>query len=305
MSTGIQTLKAQTSEETFDPHQKKSANILGHKMAYIDIGEGRPVVFIHGNPASSYLWRNIIPYVMNDYRVIAPDLIGMGDSGKPDIDYSFQDQFDHLATLLDSLKLKNAILVIHDWGSGLGWTYARTRPETVSAVAFMDAMVPPVHPVPSYEAFGSFGEFAQKLRTPGIGEKMALEENIFIEEILSREMVVTPLSEETKAEYRRPFPTPESRKPLLAWPRQIPIGGEPEDVTKIIAASMQFVTDSEIPKLCLWATPGMLMPIPVVEYLRKNMKNTDFVYIGEGIHFVQEDQPDNIGKAIANWLEQL
>ncbi len=149
------------------PFEKKRKTIFGHKVAYIDEGIGRPVVFLHGNPTSSYLWRNIIPYVSKDHRVIAPDLIGMGDSDKPNLKYTYEDQAAYLHAFLDELDLKNAVLVIHDWGSALGFHYARTRSDRIAAIAFMEATLPPFYPIPSYEAMGSSADFLKSVRTAG------------------------------------------------------------------------------------------------------------------------------------------
>ena len=284
---------------------KKSATILGANMAYVEEGTGRPVVFLHGNPTSSYLWRNIIPHVSDTHRAIAPDLIGMGDSGKPDIAYTYADHEAHLFALLDSFDLEDAVLVIHDWGSALGFHYARTRPGRVSAVAFMEAITAPVMPFPSYDVMGDFEEMFRTFRTEGVGEQVVLDQNMFIDQILGQMMVSTPLSEEVLAEYNRYYPTPESRAPILQWPREIPIGGVPDYTTAVVEANNAWLTTSEIPKLLLHVTPGAITPPPAVDWLRANVANLETVDLGVGLHFIQEDHPDAIGSALADWLTRV
>jgi haloalkane dehalogenase len=282
--------------------QKSTKSVLGHEMAYVDEGVGRPVVFLHGNPTSSYLWRNIIPYVSDTHRAIAPDLIGMGDSSKPDIDYTYQDHADHLFGLLDSLELENAVLVVHDWGSALGFNYARTRPERVAAVAFMEAVVAPVMPFGSYEEMGPSEELFRNLRTPGVGEAMVLEQNFFIDQLLGKMMVAKPLSEEVMAEYNRYYPTTESRLPILQWARELPIGGEPAVATAAVAGNNAWLLESKIPKLLLYAEPGAIISPQAAEWLGENVPNLETHFIGEGVHFLQEDQPEAIGAKLAEWL---
>ena len=285
--------------------KKSTRSILGSDMAYVDQGSGRPVVFLHGNPTSSYLWRNIIPHITDTHRAIAPDLIGMGDSAKPDIAYTYADQAAHLHGLLDELDLRDAVLVIHDWGSGLGWHYARTRPKRVSAICFMEAMTPPGFPIKSLEPFGEEGKFIQAIRTPGVGEKMVLEQNVFIEGFLAKQGVNTPLSDEVMAEYRRPFPTPESRLPILQWPREIPVGGEPANVAAIVEANSRWILQSEIPKLMFHVDPGAIIPMQVAEFLKAKLTNLETIYLGKGKHYIQEDYSDEIGKGLADWLTRI
>ena len=285
--------------------QKSTMTVLGHEMAYIDEGTGRPVVFLHGNPTSSYLWRNIIPYVSDTHRAIAPDLIGMGDSSKPDIGYTYQDHADHLFALLDGLELENAVLVIHDWGSALGFNYARTRPERVAAIAFMEAVVAPVLPFGSYEDMGPSEELFRKLRTPGVGETMVLEQNLFIDQLLGKMMVATPLSKAVMAEYNRYYPTPESRLPTLQWPREVPIGGEPAVATAAVEANNAWLLESGIPKLLLYAEPGAIISPQVAEWLGANVPNIETHLVGAGVHFLQEDQPEAIGSKLAEWLARV
>jgi haloalkane dehalogenase len=191
------------------PFIKKRIEIDGSNMAYVDEGEGQPVLFLHGNPTSSYLWRNVIPYVTEGYRAIAPDLMGMGDSDKPDIGYTFKEQARYLDRFIEALNLKNIVLVIHDWGSALGMRFARINQGNVAAMVFMEAIVKPSFPAPGYEALGpQAGEMFKALRTDGVGEEMILERNFFVEEVLRKFGVMRQLTDVEMAAYRAPFPTP-------------------------------------------------------------------------------------------------
>lgn len=289
------------------PFEKQRASVRGSEMAYVDTGTGAPVVFLHGNPTSSYLWRNIIPHVTAaGYRTIAPDLIGMGDSGKPDIAYTFADHAAYLDDLLAQLDLSDVTLVIHDWGSALGMRWARMNPDRVARMAFMEAIVPPGMPVPSYEAMGpELGELFRALRTPGQGEQMVLEGNFFVEEILPKLGVARGLSDAEMVHYRAPYPTPQSRLPTLEWPRQVPIAGEPADVVDEVTQNGAWLTSSDIPKLLFYAEPGALMPQHVIAWLTANVPNLETRFLGAGLHFLQEDHPDLIGQGIADWLRRV
>ncbi|MEM7643950.1 MAG: haloalkane dehalogenase [Pseudomonadota bacterium] len=288
------------------PFQKTTADVLGSTIAYVDEGEGPPVLFLHGNPTSSYLWRNIIPYVTAaGYRAIAPDLIGMGDSGKPAIDYTFADHARYLDAFLDQLDLMGVTLVIHDWGSALGIRWVRLNPDRVSRMAFMEAIVPPGMPVASYDAMGpEMGAMFRALRTPGQGEEMVLQGNFFVEEVLPKFGIRRTLTEAEMDAYRAPFPTPESRRPTLEWPRQIPIGGTPADVTAEVLANGEWLTGSNIPKLLFFAEPGALMPMPVVTWLTENVPALETRFLGAGLHFLQEDHPHLIGQGLVDWLRR-
>ena len=286
-------------------YEKKTANVLGHKMAYIDEGEGRPVVFLHGNPTSSYLWRNIIPYVSKTHRAIAPDLIGMGDSDKIDMTHTYWESANHLHTFLDQLDLHDAILVIHDWGSGLGWHYARTRPHRIAGICFMEAMVPPVIPFANYEQLGPFEDFLRTINTEGAGEKMIMEDNFFLDQFLKHGSPKGALSEAVMAEYNRYYPTAESRKILLDWPREIPVGGSPADVHAVAQANSDWLLTTSFPKLMFHVDPGAIIPMQVAEALKGMLTNLETVYLGQGGHFLQEDYPDEIGHGLADWLTRV
>jgi len=289
------------------PYQLHYADVHGARMAYVDEGEGNPILFLHGNPTSSYLWRNVIPHLKGLGRCIALDLIGMGHSDKPAIDYRFVDHARYVDGFIEALKLDRITFVIHDWGSALGFDWATRHPERVRALAFMEAILAPV---PSWEQFApsisaSAGrEIFQKLRTPGVGEAMVLDENFFVEQFLPS-AVLRKLTPEEMAHYRAPFATREARKPTLAWPRQIPIAGEPADVVAIVSRYQEALTRSPLPKLLLTVEPGGLVPAPLVAWCKASLPNLEVVALGQGIHFVQEDHPHAIGQHIAEWLRRL
>ncbi|MEX0338318.1 MAG: haloalkane dehalogenase [Arenibacterium sp.] len=287
------------------PFAKAFVDVKGSRIAYVDEGTGPVVLFLHGNPTSSYLWRNIIPYVSDGYRAIAPDLIGMGDSGKPDIGYTFAEHAAYLDAFIAALDLKDITLVVHDWGSILGMRYARLNESNVRALAFMEAGIPPALPAPSFEAMGeASAELFRMLRSPA-GEQAVLQENFFVEEVLGKFGVATPLSQAVLDNYRAPFPTPESRLPTLVWPRQIPIAGEPADVAAVVSDNGAWLYATGLPKLMLHVAPGALMPPPVVAYVKAHASNLEDVFLGEGVYFVQEDHPDAIGRALRDWLDRL
>jgi haloalkane dehalogenase len=288
------------------PFEKKTAAVRGSTIAYVDEGTGPIVLFLHGNPTSSYLWRNIIPYVVTaGYRAVAPDLIGMGDSGKPKIGYTFDEHAAYLDAFIETTGLKNITLVIHDWGSALGMRYARLNPDNVRALAFMEAIIPPAFPVPSYEAMGEIGEMFRALRTEGVGEDMILTKNFFVEEVLSKRGVVRGLTEQEMEYYRAPYPTPESRLPTLQWPRELPIAGHPKATHDAIIANGAWLIGSEIPKLYFYVTPGALNPEPVVQWVVANVPNLETRFLGRGAHYLQEDHPHEIGAGIADWLRRF
>ena len=285
------------------PFESHYVEVLGSKMHYIDEGEGDPILFLHGNPTSSYLWRNVIPYVSDDARVIAVDLIGMGKSDKPDIDYSFVDHAKYVEAFIGELELKNVTLVIHDWGSGLGFNYAANNEENIKGIAFMEALL---MPMPSYDAMPSpeMVEMFTNFRTPGVGEELIMNQNIFVEQLLPG-MILRELSEEEFNHYSEPYPTPESRKPVWKWPNEIPIGGEPQNTHDIISSYNQWLQSTEIPLLMIYATPGILGNEMAVQWAEANLMNLETVHVGPGLHFIQEDNPDAIGEAISDWYQRM
>jgi haloalkane dehalogenase len=287
------------------PFQKEHVTVHGLSMAYVDVGQGDPIVLLHGNPTSSYLWRNIIPYVQELGRCIAPDLIGMGDSAKlPNsgpASYTFVEHRRYLDGLLEQLGIKDGVtFVIHDWGSALGFDWANRHRDAVKGLVYMEALVRPMawdnfrpQTRPAFEA----------LRSPA-GEQMVLEQNMFVEQILPG-AVLRKLSDEEMAEYRRPFAEPgEGRRPTLTWPRQIPIDGEPADVVEIVRSYGDWLSQSSVPKLFFKGEPGALLAGgPPLEFCRAWPAQTESTV--RGVHFLQEDSPDQIGQAIAEWLRGL
>jgi haloalkane dehalogenase len=285
-----------------DRFVRRFATIHGSRMAYIDEGQGDPIVFLHGNPTSSYLWRNVIPHLIAHGRCIAPDLIGMGRSDKPKLAYHFDDHARYLDGLLDELGLTKVTLVIHDWGSALGFDWAMRHPDRVRAIAFMEAIITPV---PSWEVFPERGrEMFQALRTPGVGEEMVLDRNFFVEQLLPGS-VLRPLTPAEHAAYRAPFVEREARLPTLAWPRQLPIAGEPPEIVARVERYRDWLAGSQLPKLLFTVEPGALMQAPVVAWCRAHLPNLEVVALGAGLHFVQEDHPHAIGREIARWIATI
>jgi len=283
------------------PFELHFVEVLGSKMSYVDEGEGDPILFIHGNPTSSYLWRNVIPHLTDDARVIAVDLIGMGESDKPDIEYRFFDHVKYLDGFIEELGLENITLVIHDWGSGLGFHYASRHESNIKGIAFMEAILAPI----TWEDFPEdFRETFQAFRTPDVGRDLIINQNVFIEQVLPGS-IVRKLSEEEMNHYRKPFLEPSSREPVWRWPNELPIAGEPKDMVETVTAYNRWLQQTELPKLLFYATPGVLVTAPVVEWSKQNLKNLQTVDIGAGIHFLQEDNPDLIGSEIAKWYQGL
>ncbi len=284
-----------------DPHPRKRLAILGTEMAYVDAGRGEPIVFIHGNPTSSYLWRNVIPHLARMGRCLAPDLIGMGDSGKaPDGSYRFVDHSRYLDAWFAGLNLKqNITLVLHDWGSALGFYWASRNPQSVKGIAYMEAIV---RPLAWHEWPERAREFFKAMRGPA-GEELILQKNMFVERVLPAS-AMRKLGEEEMAVYRRPYLEPgESRRPTLTWPRQIPIDGEPADVTAIVKGYAEFLSQSRVPKLFINADPGSILTGAQRDSCRKWPNQREATI--RGIHFIQEDSPHEIGAAISDWWRSL
>jgi haloalkane dehalogenase len=280
---------------------KRRVKVLDSDMAYVEAGAGAPVVFLHGNPTSSYLWRNVIPEVQGVGRCLAPDLIGMGDSGPaPAGSYRFADHARYLDAWLEALGLtRDVVLVVHDWGSALGFHWARRHPERVRGLAYMEAIVRPV-------TWADWPENARKvfqaMRSPG-GEEMVLAKNVFVERILPAS-IERRLADEEMEEYRRPFRRPgEGRRPTLTWPREIPIDGEPADVVAIVDAYARWLSTSPVPKLFVNAEPGSILVGAQREFCRRWPNQREVTV--RGLHFVQEDSPAEIGRAVAAFVGGL
>ncbi len=289
---------------TAERYEPKRATVKGRSMAYVEAGTGDPIVFLHGNPTSSYLWRNVMPHLEGQGRLIAPDLIGMGDSDKLEDSgpgsYRFVEHRAYLDDLLAVLEVtSNVTFVVHDWGSALGFDWAARHREAVKGIAYMEAIVQPVTwddwPPPVRQVFQAF-------RSPA-GEKMVLEQNVFVEQILPGAVLRT-LGEDEMAVYRRPFREPgESRRPTLTWPREIPLEGEPEDVVEIVRGYGEWLAGSDLPKLFVDAEPGAILRGSQRDFCR-GWPNQEEVTV-KGSHFIQEDSPEEIGRAVSAWLRKI
>jgi haloalkane dehalogenase len=285
------------------PADKRHIEVNGLSIAFHDIGSGDPIVFLHGNPTSSFLWRNIIPHVQSFGRCIAPDLIGMGDSEKlPNSNadsYTFVENRRYLDGFFDALGLKERVtLVVHDWGSALGFDWAKRNPDALKGIVHMEAIVATMNwddvPAAVQPRFRS-------VRSDE-GEELVLQRNIFIEQSIVKG-TMRRLTDAEMAEYRRPFLEPgEGRRPMLTWPRQLPIGGEPADVVEIVDAYVKWLSASNIPKLHVRAEPGTHSE-KMIKQVRAWPNQQEIAV--RGIHYPQEDAPDEIGAAIARWLEEL
>ena len=283
---------------TAQPKQK--VEVLGKQMAYVEIGEGDPIVFLHGNPTSSYLWRNIMPLLADQGRCIAPDLIGMGDSDKLTDSgpqrYRFVEHRKYLDALLDVLGVNERVtLVVHDWGSALGFDWAQRHRQAVIGIAYMEAIVRPMSwsewPDAIRELFRAFRSDA--------GEEIVLQKNVFVERVLPGS-VLRGLTEPEMEVYRAPFLTPgEDRRPTLTWPRQIPLDGEPADVSAIVAGYSEWLRSSPVPKLFINAEPGAILVEGMREFCRSWPNQTEVTVAGSP--FIQADSPTAIGEAIAAW----
>ena len=285
-------------------YTKKYAEINNKKMAYIDEGNGDTFLFLHGNPTSSYLWRNIAPHVEDIGRVVIPDLIGMGDSEKLDgVDnegYKYHGQYGYLTGLLENLDLGNDIhLIIHDWGSAMGFQFARENPDRVKSITYMEAIVMPL----TWEQWPDAATKIFQLFRSDAGEELVLEKNFFVERILLADSA-TGYTDEEKAEYIRPFlKEGEDRRPTLTWPRQIPLDGNPNAVVEEVRKNAEFHKDSEIPKLFINANPGSILVGEQREFARTWKNQTEITVSGN--HFIQEDSSEEIGTALRDFVKAL
>ncbi|MGX2030394.1 MULTISPECIES: haloalkane dehalogenase [Methylocaldum] len=283
-----------------DHHPRKRVSVLDTEMSYVDVGKGDPIVFLHGNPTWSYLWRNIIPHVQNLGRCLAPDLVGMGQSGRSAASsYRFFDHANYLDAWFEAVGIgARVMLVVHDWGSALGFHWARRHPDRVQGIAYMEALVQPRlwadFPPPRERIF-------RALRSDE-GVRMIAEENFFVETVLPKSVLRSLTKEEMEA-YRAPFRTPESRRPTLAWARELPIDGEPRDVAEVVETYGAWLAASDIPKLFINAEPGALLGARARRFCRQWPNQTEITV--PGIHYLQEDSPHEIGAALARFVARL
>ncbi len=283
------------------PFESKYIGVHGSKMHYVDEGSGDPILFLHGNPTSSYLWRNIIPYLTPFGRCIAPDLIGMGRSDKPDIDYRFHDHLKYVEGFIDELELSNITLVIHDWGSGLGFRYAMGNEDNIKGLAFMEAIVKPFNWTDFPKEFKTGFKL---MRAPAIGWFMISVMNAFIKQVMPQ-ATKRSLTLKEKKYYASPYKTIKSRKPIRQWPLEIPIDGKPADMLETIADYSEKLQNSVLPKLLFYASPGGIIDAKGLRWCEENLKNLKTIDIGEGIHYLQEDNPHLIGEELAKWYISL
>jgi haloalkane dehalogenase len=283
-----------------DKHPRQRIRVLDSEMSYVDTGEGDPIVFLHGNPTSSYLWRNIIPYLASHGRCLAPDLIGMGQSGKsPARAYRFADHARYLDAWFEAMRLtRNVTLVLHDWGSALGFYRAFRHPEQIRAIAYMEAILQPRR----WSDWPNGRDALFRAMRSAAGERLVLDENFFVETVLPKS-IIRKLSEEEMEAYRAPFRDRDARLPLLIWPREIPVEGEPADVVAIVTQYGEWLAKSNLPKLLIAAEPGSLLVGRALEFCRQ-WPNQREVKV-RGIHFIQEDAPDEIGAALRAFVTEV
>ena len=287
------------------PYGKCFKSIKGKNIAYIDVGDGAPIVLLHGNPTSSYLWRNVVPHLEGIGRVIVPDLIGHGDSEKlPDSEgperYSFEITYEYLAGLLEELNItEDVTLVIHDWGSALGFHWAKHHPEAVKGIAYMEAIVCPV----TWDDWPESARGIFKGFRSDKGEDLVLQRNMFVEAVLPSS-VIRQMGEEEMNQYRKAFTRVADRQPTLNWPRQIPIDGEPSHMVDLVASYGEWMaSNQELPKLFINADPGSILTGKARKFCR-TWPNQKEVTVA-GTHFIQEDSPVEIGIAVAEWLKTI
>jgi haloalkane dehalogenase len=287
--------------EAADPRTRIKIPVLDTQIAFVDTDrDADPIVFLHGNPTSSYLWRTVIPHLEPVARCLAPDLVGMGDSGKnPAGSYRFVDHARYLDGWFDALKLSRVTLVVHDWGSALGFDWARRHPDRVKGIAYMEAIVKPL----TWAEWPDNARGIFQAMRSSAGEDIVLQKNVFVERILPNS-VIRKLSAEEMGVYRRPFIEPgESRRPMLTWPREIPVEGAPADVVQIVNSYADWMKQSPMPKLFINADPGAILTGSQREVCRAWPNQREVTV--KGLHFIQEDSPHEIGKAIADWYSSL
>jgi len=284
------------------PFQPNEIEINGARMHYADVGEGRPFLFLHGNSTWSYMWRNVIPHLAGKGRCIAPDLVGFGKSAKPDINYDFADHYGYIEGFIEALGLDDITLVLHDWGGGIGFTYAMRNQDKIRGIAFMETFV---------RTFDSWDDWPQDLvegfklfRTEGVSWELIVEKNVFMEEILPYG-INRDLSEEEMNAYLEPFLDVAHRKPLWVWPQELPIEGQPAGTAEIISDYVAELKKSPVPKLLFHVQPGAIIPPETVEMCRRDFANLEDVFLGESGHYVAEDFPHEVGEKIAQWSDRI
>lgn len=286
-----------------NPYTYRYVEVNGSRMAYLEAGdpEGPPILLVHGNPTSAYLWRNVIPHLENSGRVIAVDLIGMGKSEKPDIPYRFDDHASYFSGFIEAMGLENIVLVLHDWGGGLGVDYTARHKTNVRGIAMFEMAVKPMS---LRDADFATRYLFGRMRDPDDGYRLIVERNFFVERLLPM-ATGRKLSEREMNAYRAPYPTAESRKPVRQWPLEIPLDGVPADNAARMGANYEWLQEADVPLLMLYADPGMIWTKKTRPHLLADLPRMQTVSVGSGIHYLQEVQPTLIGTAIADWLETL
>jgi haloalkane dehalogenase len=267
-------------------------------MHYVDEGSGDPIVLLHGNPTSSYLWRNIIPNLATKGRVVAVDMIGMGMSGKPDIGYRFDDHATYFTAFMNRLNLRNVTLILHDWGGAVGLDFAANNPDRIKAIAFMEALV---RPMTSGDSNFVERYMFDQFRGDRSGQELLIEQNYFIEQALSM-FAGRALTETEMAAYRTPYLIAEDRLPVAQWPKEIPIDGTPRDNAITLQENYDWLRGADVPTLLIAATPGAIIKAPMVQSLQQDIPRLDVAQIGAGLHYIQETAPHRISAALNAWL---
>jgi haloalkane dehalogenase len=285
--------------------RSRTVSVLDSYMHYLEVGHGRPVLLLHGNPTSSHLWRHVLARAgdRSGHRWIAPDLIGMGASGKPELTYDVADQIAYVDGLIDALDLSGLVLVGHDWGVTIALDQLRRRGGEVRGIGLMEGHLAPLSGWQDFDEGGR--QLFQQLRTPGVGEEMVLESNFFIQVLLPAGLARS-LSEAEMEEYRAPYPDPASRRPLLQWARQIPVGGEPETVHDVMAAGAEHLSRTAAPVLLVHADPGVLVTASTVARWKEKLPQLTVADVGGPAgHFLPEDRPDEVADTLIRWVDGL
>lgn len=276
--------------------------VRGSNIHYYDLGSGDPILFLHGIPTCAYLWRNIMSVLSSQARCIAPDLIGMGQSDKPDIEYRVFDHIAYIDAFIDALKLKNITLVLHGWGSVIGFDYARRHEKNIKAIAFYESHV---QPVTRWDQLSlPVQQFATLLNRPGASYRAVMKQNYFIEKLLPRSVIRT-LTDEEMAHYRAPFTTQESRKVLWQYVNDLPLGNGPADVVKLMKTYSDWLQKTNIPKLMLYAVPGFMTPMETVNWSRTHLPNIELASLDDALHLAQESVPKQFSDALSRWYDNL
>lgn len=277
-------------------------SVKGSNMHYYDTGSGDPILFLHGIPTSAYLWRNIIPVLSPFARCIAPDLIGMGQSDKPDIEYRVFDHIAYIEAFINALKLKNITLVLHGWGSVIGLDYARHNEKNIKAIAFYESHL---QPVKNWDQLSlPVQQLATLLSRPGASYRAIVKQNYFIEKLLPRS-VIRKLTDEEMANYRAPFLSPDSRKPLWQYVKDLPLGNGPDDVVALIQQYSEWLQKTKIPKLLLYAIPGFMTTVETVCWARDHLSNIEIVSLDDALHLAQESVPEQFSSALLTWYQKI